>query len=227
MTTVVHPIKWSFSSLKLFDTCPKKYYEVRLAKNFEDVPGEHALYGTALHLAAEEYIRDGKELPGSFKFIKPQLDPLLKIPGEKLTEFEMALKADLTPCAFDDPDYFCRGIADLVVLDRDRSKAFIVDYKSGKSSRYADPDQLALMAFMLFRHFPEIDYVKAGLLFNVANDFIKVNYSRADLVELPSRFKESLAKLSNAMSYGVFNEKPNGLCRNFCVVTSCVHNGRR
>jgi hypothetical protein len=221
------PIKWSFSSLKLFDTCPKKYFEIRIAKNFEDTPGEHALYGTALHLAAEEYIRDGKELPKGFLFIKPQLDTLLKIPGEKLTEYEMALKPDLTPCDFGDPDYFCRGIADLVILDREKGKAFIVDYKSGKSARYADPDQLALMAFMLFRHFPEIENIRAGLLFNVANEFIQVQYFRHELRELPNRFKDSLAKLSNAMRYGVFNEKPNGLCRNFCVVTSCVHNGRR
>lgn len=220
-------IKWSFSSLKLFDTCPKKYFEIRIAKNFEDAPGEHALYGTALHLAAEEYIRDGKELPKGFLFIKPQLDTLLKIPGEKLTEYEMALKPDLTPCGFGDPDYFCRGIADLVILDREKGKAFIVDYKSGKSARYADPDQLALMAFMLFRHFPEIESIRAGLLFNVANEFIQVQYFRHELRELPNRFKDSLAKLSNAMRYGVFNEKPNGLCRNFCVVTSCVHNGRR
>lgn len=223
----VSPIKWSFSSLKLFDTCPRKYFEVRVAKNFDDSPGEHALYGTALHLAAEEYVRDGKDLPQGFLFIKHQLDSLMKIPGKKLTEFQMALRADLSPCSFDDPEYFCRGIADLVILNTEKKKAHIVDYKSGKSSRYADPDQLALMAFMLFRHFPEIDTVKAGLLFNVANTFIPVQYSRDELTELPKRFKESLIKLENAFRYGVFNEKPSGLCRNYCVVTTCVHNGRR
>lgn len=220
-------IKWSFSSLKLFDTCPKKYYEIRIAKNFEDAPGEHALYGTALHLAAEEYIRDSKELPKGFLFIKPQLDTLLNIPGEKLTEYEMALTLDLTPCDFSDPNYFCRGIADLVIVNHEKNRAFIVDYKSGKSSRYADPDQLALMAFMLFRHFPKIESVRAGLLFNVANEFVQVQYYKHELQELPNRFKDSLAKLNSAIRYGVFNEKPNGLCRNFCVVTSCVHNGRR
>ena len=227
MITTDFPIKWSFSSLKLFETCPKKYYEIRLAKNYEDTPGREALYGTALHTAAEEYIRDGKELPQGFKFIQPRLDALIKINGEKLTEFGMALDNDLKPCDFDSPDYFCRGIADLIILDVPNKKAFIVDYKSGKSARYADPDQLALMAFMLFRYFPEIETVKAGLVFVVANEFVRVQYSREDMLELPARFKESLTRLYNAMRYGVFNEKPNGLCRNFCVVTSCVHNGRR
>lgn len=227
MTTTESPIKWSFSSLKLFETCPKKYYEIRLAKNFADAPGKEALYGTALHTAAEEYVRDGKDLAKGFKFIQKKLDMLIKIDGEKLTEFGMALDADLTPCDFDSADYFCRGIADLIVLDRPNKKAFIVDYKSGKSARYADTDQLGLMAFMLFRYFPEIETVKAGLLFVVANEFVKVQYTRGDMTELPARFKESLERLGTALSSGVFNEKPNGLCRNYCVVTSCVHNGRR
>jgi hypothetical protein len=227
MTTTASLIKWSFSSLKLFETCPKKYFEIRLVKNFADVPGKEALYGTALHTAAEEYVRDGKELPKGFKFIQTKLDMLTKIEGEKLTEFGMALDAQLTPCDFDSEDYFCRGIADLIVLDRPNKRAFIVDYKSGKSAKYADTDQLALMAFMLFRYFPEIEVVKAGLLFVVANTFIKVQYTREDMAQLPARFQESLARLTNAMRYGVFNEKPNGLCRNYCVVTSCVHNGRR
>ena len=227
MTMTESPIKWSFSSLKLFETCPKKYYEIRLARNFEDAPGKEALYGTALHLAAEEYVRDGKELSQGFKFIQPRLDALIKIKGKKLTEFKMALNSDLRPCDFDSPDYFCRGIADLVILNSDDGNAFIVDYKSGKSARYADTDQLALMAFMLFRYFPEIKTVKAGLLFVVSNDFIRVQYRREDMFELPTRFRDSLTQLSSAMDSGVFNERPNGLCRNFCVVTSCVHNGRR
>jgi hypothetical protein len=83
------------------------------------------------------------------------------------------------------------------------------------------------MAFMLFRYFPEIETIKAGLLFVVANEFVKVQYTRGDMTELPARFKESLERLGTALSSGVFNEKPNGLCRNYCVVTSCVHNGRR
>jgi hypothetical protein len=217
----VSPIKWSFSSLKLFDNCPKKYYEIRIAKNFEDSPGEAALYGTELHTAAEEYVRDGKPLPKGFSFMQSQLDKLIEIDGEKLCEYEMALKADLSPCAFDDPEYFCRGIADLVVLNRDKKKAFIVDYKSGKS-RYADTSQLALMAFMLFKHFPEIDTVKAGLLFTVEQSFIKAKYEREGMKELPSRFVESLDKLTNAMRYGVFNPKSSGLC-GFCPVESCAY----
>lgn len=217
----VSPIKWSFSGLKTYDNCPKKYYHLKVAKDVEDSPGETALYGTAVHKAAEDYVRDGTPLPGPFAFMQPQLDLLIKVPGEKLCEYEMGLKQDLTPCAFDDPEYFCRGIADLIILDRERGKAVVVDYKTG-SPRYADTGQLELMALMVFKHFPEIKTVKAGLLFSVTRDFIRVQYEHTELTDLPDRFKETLARLNNSMRYGVFNAKASGLC-GWCPVESCNH----
>ena len=33
-------IKWSYSSLKQYKTCPKQYYEIRVAKNFVPVEGK-------------------------------------------------------------------------------------------------------------------------------------------------------------------------------------------
>jgi hypothetical protein len=78
------------------------------------------------------------------------------------------------------------------------------------------------MALMVFRHFPEIETVKAGLLFSVARDFVKVQYRRADMDELPVRFKETLARLHNSLTYGVFNAKSSGLC-GWCPVESCKY----
>ena len=37
-------IKWSYSSLKQYKTCPKQYYEIRVAKNFVPVEGDDARY---------------------------------------------------------------------------------------------------------------------------------------------------------------------------------------
>jgi hypothetical protein len=224
-----HPIRlaWSFSGIKNYETCPKKYYHLKVAKDVQDEPGEHAMYGTAVHLAAEEYVKDGKPLPSQFAFMQSQLDYLTQIPGEKLCEYEMGLRVDLTPCGFNDPDYFFRGIADLIILDREKRRAFIVDYKTGKSSRYADTGQLDLMALAVFKHFPEVDTIRAGLLFCVANDFIKRYYSRTDCSDLPERFKGALFRLEASMKNGVFNAKTSGLCRNFCPVLQCTHNGKR
>ena len=87
----------------------------------------------------------------------------------KYVEYEMALRFDKTPCDFNDEDRWVRGIADLVIVDGDC--AFIVDYKTG-SKKYPDPKQLRLMSLMAFTHFPDIQKIKAGLLFVMHNAFI-------------------------------------------------------
>ena len=105
---------WSFSSLKTFTTCPKKFYHTKVLKDIKEPEGEQALYGKLVHEVAELYIRDGKEIPEKFAFIKPALDSLLKIQGEKFCELKMALTEKLEPCDFFDPDCWFRGVADLV-----------------------------------------------------------------------------------------------------------------
>ena len=56
----------------------------------------------------------------------------------------MGITRDLRPCGFGARDVWWRGIVDLAIIDKERGKAFVVDYKTGKSSQYADKDQLEL-----------------------------------------------------------------------------------
>ena len=53
---------WSYSALKDYENCPKKFYEVRVAQNFVVIPSEKMMYGTEVHKALEDYVKDGKEL---------------------------------------------------------------------------------------------------------------------------------------------------------------------
>ncbi len=55
-------IQWSFSSLKDFVNCPKQYYHIKVAKDFEKKATQQMLYGTEVHRACEEYVRDGTPL---------------------------------------------------------------------------------------------------------------------------------------------------------------------
>mgnify|MGYP003350775476 CR=1 FL=1 len=92
------PLSWSHSALKDYEGCPKRYQEVRVLKNFPFKETEATRYGTELHKAAEEYVRDGTPLPGQFEFIKDALDALIAKPGRKLCEYKMALTEKLQPC---------------------------------------------------------------------------------------------------------------------------------
>jgi RecB family exonuclease len=225
MATVKIPA-WSFSSIKTFEQCPKKYYHLKVAKDFqEDHGAEHLTYGKLFHEAAEFYIRDDKPLPPEFNFAKSALDNLKNRPGRKLCEYEMGLTANLEPCGFKDPNVWWRGIADLIIIEDDGT-ARVLDYKTGKSAKYADTGQLELMALAVFKHFPEVLRVKAGLLFVVAKAFPKASYDRTDEPKMWTKWLADYGKMKRAYENGVWNPKTSGLCRKHCVVLSCPHNGR-
>jgi len=113
-----------------------------------------------------------------------------------------------------------------VIIDGD--KAFLVDYKTSKSSKYADTAQLELLALALFKHFPEVKKVKAGLLFVVVKDFVKVEYENDENKgKAWMKWLETTHTLESCLANNVWNAKPNFTCRNFCPVTDCIHNGRQ
>ena len=216
---------WSFSRIKAFEQCPKKFYHLKIAKNYREPETEAMHYGTVVHEAAEKYIRDGEPLPKQFEYMEPTLKVLLSMKGEKLCEYEMGLTENLEPCAFDAEDVWFRGIADLIIINREKKVAKVLDYKTGKSAKYADKGQLELMALALFKHFPEIEMVRAGLLFVVANKFITAKYYKNEEQKLWRKWLFDYGRMEKAYKQDVWNAHPSGLCRRHCVVTECPHNG--
>ena len=216
---------WSYSSINLFQQCPQKYYRLRIKKDIVEPPQEHLLYGTAVHAAAEEYVRDGTPIPAKYAFIKEQLDALVKIKGAKYCEYEMGLNKNLQPCEFKAEDVWWRGIADLIIING--SKCFLVDYKTSKSSKYADTKQLELLSLAIFKHFPQVKKIKAGLLFLVVNDFVTREYENDEgKGKAWLQWLDATHTLETSMAVDVWNAKPNFTCKNFCPVIDCIHNGK-
>jgi hypothetical protein len=215
---------WSYSSLDLYKQCPHKYYRLRIKKDIVEPPTEHLSYGLEVHKAAEEYIRDGKDIPEKYAFIKEPLDMLNAIEGEKHCELRLGLTKGLEPCEFFAKDVWWRGIADLIILQGD--KAYVVDYKTGKSAKYADPKQLELLSLALFKHFPQVKKVKGGLLFVVANEFVKADYEQEKEGLYWTRWIEDTNRLEKSIELDVWNPKPNFSCSKWCAVKDCVHNGK-
>jgi CRISPR/Cas system-associated exonuclease Cas4 (RecB family) len=211
---------WSYSALKEYENCPKKYYEIRVAQNYTVIPSEQMIYGTEVHKALEDYVKDGKELAVNYLRFKPAVDALIDIPGEKYPEYEMALFRDKTPCDFADSNRWVRGIVDLLIVDGDY--AFIVDYKTG-SSKYPDPKQLRLMSLMTFAHFPNVNKIKAGLLFVMHGSFVTEEYTREELDKSWAKFNGPLGRLDNSYDNNVWPPNPTPLCK-YCPVKSCDFN---
>lgn len=210
-------IKWSYSGLKDFINCPRQYHEVKVLKRFTKAPTKQMLYGTEVHAALENYVKDGTALAKNYERFRKQLDPLRDMDGEKYPEHQMALTIDKRPCGFDAPEYWVRGIADLLVVDE--AQGYIVDYKTG-SNKYPDPKQLQLMALMAFKHFPEIEHVKAGLLFVVHETFVTSEYSRKDEDKLWADFSPSLDRLRISFEKNQWQPNPTPLC-GWCPVNTC------
>ena len=80
---------WSYSSIKLFDQCPKKYHHLRVLKDVKEQEGEHLVYGNEVHKAAEEYVKSGTPFPEKFGYAKPVLDTLKSFPGDKHCELKL------------------------------------------------------------------------------------------------------------------------------------------
>jgi len=214
---------WSYSSIKTFDQCPKKYFHLKVIKDVKDDPGEAAIYGTNAHEAAEHYIKHGTPIPEKFSIMRPVVEVLAQFPGEKHTELKLGVKKTDTgyePCGFFDKDVWWRGIVDLLITNG--TTAHMVDYKTGKNAKYADMKQLDLMAGAVFVHYPEITKVKSGLAFVVSNEFPKKTHKREHLDTYLSVFDNQLEQLEASMENGVWNAKTSPLC-GWCPVKSCEH----
>ena len=149
------------------------------------------------------------------------LDRLMQMRGTKHCEIKLGLTANLEPCEFFAKDVWFRGIIDLLILDGSRAR--IIDYKTGKSAKYADKDQLELMSLAVFKHYPHVKKVKAGLLFVVANDFVKEDYEQDRAPIYWQKWLRDTAQLEAAVRAQVWNKTPNFTCKGWCPVKDCEH----
>jgi CRISPR/Cas system-associated exonuclease Cas4 (RecB family) len=214
---------WSFSSLKEYINCPKKYQEVRILKNYSFVDTPQTIYGKEVHEALELYVRDNKPLAKNYLRFKKMVDTLVAIPGEKYPEYKMALTKKMEQCDFEDENRWVRGIADLVIVDQD--KAFIIDYKTG-SNKYPDTKQLKLMALMAFVCFPKVNKIKAGLLFCMKNSFVQESYTREGIHKAWKSFEQPLDRLTMSYEKDEWIPNPTPLC-GWCPVETCEHHKPR
>lgn len=217
-------ITWSHSSLKDYEGCARRYHEVKILKKFPFQETEQTRYGKDLHLAAELYVKEGTPIPEHFAFVKPVLDALLAKPGRKFAEYEMALTEELNPVAFNSPNRWVRGIADLIIVNDDNYTARIVDYKTG-NDKYPDRDQLVLMSLMVFAHFPHIKHVKSALLFVVKNSMVTHEMGLEDVEPAWWQYRERIAKFNASHAHDVWNPNRTPLC-GWCPVTNCEFHPR-
>ena len=130
-------VTWSYSSLKTFQQCPKKYYHLKVAKDIKDPPTTATLYGQAVHKAAEDFIKDGTPIPEKFEYVRPFVETLAAIPGKQYVELELGLTRDSSPVRL--THRTCGGGASPTWSSSRRRRGLHTLWTTRPASRHATP----------------------------------------------------------------------------------------
>lgn len=220
-TTVVPGFAWSYSQLKNYETCPKRYYHYNVAKDVTEPESAELREGNDLHKMFELRLK-GQPLPMGYTQYEGLLSRFVASPGQLYTEQKLALTSAFAPVAFFGKNVWFRTVVDAAKVRDDF--AAIADWKNGKPKE--DRTQLQLMTASIFAHQPQVQRVRSMLVFVAHDQVERAEYVRSDLVEIWGEILPRVRKLEQARAQQEYPPKPSGLCRRYCAVVSCPHYGR-
>ena len=199
----------SYSSIKLFENCPLRYYRQRIIKDVDDPGGEASLYGERVHEALELRLKEGKPLPKELE----HHEPLCKViadnhRGVLHIEKELTLNENLEPTGWWDADAWLRSKLD-VLIDRGH-RAIVYDYKTGR--KRADQFQMQVFAVQVFKHFPNVEEVLTSLLWLKDGSSTTHFYSRSQSNELWEEIISRIRRIHAAAEADIWPARPSGLC---------------
>jgi hypothetical protein len=218
------PFSLSYSRIKNYETCPRRYNEIDVLKNFKEEKTRELTDGFLVHDAMADRITSGTPLPPGMPFEK-WIDYVYDHGISPRAETRLAITPDFMPCDYFDrvKPVWLRTVAD--VLNIDGNKAHIVDWKTGKVK--PDLDQLMLIGTCVMVHYPEVFHLKADLVW-LAHD---TQTTREFTVDDIARFWigdgmfAKVQALQEAHDKNHFPPRTSGLCKRYCVVTTCEHCG--
>lgn len=198
--------------MSTFQNCPKQYQLTYVTPVIPYQETDATRWGTEVHLALEEYCRDGKPMPDSCKMFQPFGDKIVSLPGDKYYEIEVAVDSNFKTVAFDDPNAMLRGIIDALVVCGD--KALVNDWKTGKVK--PDSDQLKLFAAFVMTKFPDVQTVKTVYSWIAFNKTTVETYTRNDLPAIWEHFMVKLNRIRASYDKDKWIPKTSGLCNGWC-----------
>lgn len=215
------PFAWSYSKLKNYESCPKRYYHVDVEKSVKEEESEQLTYGNALHKALAEAISGKAPLPKPFENVQEWVNKVQAGSAKILVEQQLAIREDLSPTEWFGKDAWYRGIADVIKIHG--PVAVVLDWKTGKILE--DGVQLALMAQCVFAHHPEIQKIRTEFVWLKEDATTRADFARDDMVKVWGGLLPRVTTLKNAHDGMNFPPKPGNLCRRWCPVSQCPHHG--
>ena len=221
------PIKksfaWSYSRLKNFEVCPKRYYETDVAKNIPQDDSEALTWGNAVHAAlAARCGQRRTPLPVGMEAFEPWAVKVLGSGGEVFVEQDLAIDKNFKTCEWFGNNVWFRSKVDLVRITDDIG--LMADWKTGKILE--DSVQLALAAATVFAKFPQLAALRASFIWLKEDAQSSENFLRSDMPTIWRNLWPRIENLSLAHEQMNFPPIPNGTCRAWCRVSACPHHGK-
>lgn len=213
---------WSFSALRNYENCPRRYHAYNVAKDVQEPEGEAIRQGKAIHAAFDARVAKGTPLPLGMGMHEGMLAKLAAAPGTVHTEQKLALSAELTPATFFSQNAWFRTVLDYTNING--AQAVVVDYKTGRPSE--DLTQLQLAAATLFAHSAKVERVKAAMIFTAYDTMERATFKREDTHEIWGEILPRVKKLVDARQRQDYPPKPGHFCKRWCAVKSCGFHGR-
>lgn len=208
---------WTYSRLEVFETCPRQFYEVKVACNFVDPPTEHTVWGKKVHSAMEARLKEGTPLPNGMTQWEGIVSKVDAMPGTKFTEYKFSISRDFQSAEWDKS--WSRGIADVLVVGK--KEAAVLDWKTGKRK---PSNQLHLYSLYVFATFPEINCVKTGFIWLKEKKVDVGVFLRDETHILWPPLLSRVRRMELAYENDKWPAKPSGLCNGWCPVTTCEYN---
>jgi hypothetical protein len=239
MATKVKSFSWSYSKLKNFETCPRRYQEVDVNKSVEQTRSEALDRGDELHEAMKNRVQGTTPLPPHFIYMEKWAEKLTRVLHPfQIIQCELKLSADRQgkPTGYFDKttwlrtkiDYLRIIPADLQSPDQGPSDfAHVVDYKTGRPPKFWDGTQLLINAHLIFQHYTELGKMRVDYLWTEYNDTNHETFTREETPKAFDALLPRVSALEEAHATGEFPPKPCGLCEEYCPVTTCEHYGKR
>jgi RecB family exonuclease len=214
---------WSFSKLKNFETCPRRYYEVDINRNYKE-SSEQLDWGNEVHAKLAQACEGKAELPISMQPYQKYVNTVRNMAGELKVEQKYAITKDMQPTAWFAPNAWYRGVADVARILPEHIIA--LDWKTGKVPKENPHTQLMLMAQCLFSHFPTTQQVTTAYVWLNEDAQTPHVYTRAEVAQNWLELLPRVQRLEEATIKQEFPPKPGGLCRSYCPVQSCPFWGK-
>ncbi len=215
---------WSYTNLRDFETCPRKWAEAKFYRRYKDEVSEAGEWGFRAHEQLAALLtqkEEPKEIPPSLKSVERIVRELRSIPYRlRFVESKWAFDKDMVLLKdFFDRSAWFRAVLDAGYVMENCKDAVIVDWKTGKPKD--DDSQLMVFAKALISVVPyPIERVHAGYAWLQTGKLTRATFTRDEI----ERWWENdlmvrVARMELACREEDFPARPCGLCGKWCPVT--------